>query len=874
MRSEGFLVLCLALLLVAGCAASGPSGNASGAGQRPASGGTGARAAGPGRPGLKALQLAQLPAGTIGPYVGEGDDARLVVWAEAVGGQREWRALIIRATGEVKSPVTLAKTSGSVGLVAVRQQLSGEHRSAGYIVLFSTEQAGEHRLSVLLVGPNGEFHGGPFPIAESQDPLLWVEAIATEKTSLLLWASRQGQTAEIQGRPIDATGQPSAASRSLVTGVTAWQAVAFDQGVALGVVRATRQDRLGTVEVRTFGQKLDLNGQAVVISPKPTAQADLDMASIGEQLLVAWSDRRDRAAQLYGSALDKRGRLVTPPRLLTPDHTEQSLVHMVPAKGADYGYLIWEDLLESSREKRQLIIGTVHEGARVGPARAVLDVQGPPPQDNEFVATQNELLALTPARACLPGQCPVDQIFPQVVRFDPRLNVASSHPLALEAIGGKPALFGWGLSCSPDGCGSLAALGQDPTPVFWVSLDRPLVGWIPAARRLGSPGEPRLGRWGVLEDSKPLSDVAVARLDSRMLAATVTYFDPTTPYERPSKPAPDGRFAPVRALLKVQPVGIQAEPTVISYRARSLGGVALSTDTQRRGQALLAWTAIDNKEPQVFATIVSETGRRLGQRMLTHSAGDVSDVAATAVSDGWVVGWVDERHGDPEVYAAKVDRALVRTAPERRITQAPGGASGLSLTTKGDEVWMVWSDAKGNDQGLGDIFLSRVSAGNAKPITEAERLYATKAHSFAPVIQQVGEGAVVAWLEAPPLFETETGSGGVMSGKLGAVGRWVAKPKLHSTSGPPTGLALTCDQQGCWGVVTARSEDKSELSGFSMDEAGSITSLSRWGALSGSAGQTPPLAAVARTALVGDLLSQDRMRLRTVELAEQPVPSP
>ena len=110
----------------------------------------------------------------------------------------------------------------------------------------------------------------------------------------------------------------------------------------------------------------------------------------------------------------------------------------------------------------------------------------------------------------------------------------------------------------------------------------------------------------------------------------------------------------------------------ISLRARSLAGVALAPGRHGEAEALLVWSAIDQRQPQVFLTLVSATGKKLRQKMLTRSPGEVSDIAAVNVGDGWLVAWVDERSKDPEVYVTRVNRQLVRAGPEHRLTRSPG----------------------------------------------------------------------------------------------------------------------------------------------------------------------------------------------------------
>src|SRR6185436_2596475 len=109
--------------------------------------------------------------------------------------------------------------------------------------------------------------------------------------------------------------------------------------------------------------------------------------------------------------------------------------------------------------------------------------------------------------------------------------------------------------------------------------------------------------------------------------------------------------------------------------AHSIGGVALAAGDPAKKEALLVWAAIDNKQPQVFATALDKTGKKLLQKMITRRTGELSDVAVAFAGDGYLLSWIDERNGDPELYAAKLNRLLQRAGPERRLTSSKGAAT-------------------------------------------------------------------------------------------------------------------------------------------------------------------------------------------------------
>jgi len=154
--------------------------------------------------------------------------------------------------------------------------------------------------------------------------------------------------------------------------------------------------------------------------------------------------------------------------------------------------------------------------------------------------------------------------------------------------------------------------------------------------------------------------------------------------------------------------------------------------------------------------------------MLTRKPGDVSDIGLAFVGDGWMVGWIDERHDDAEVYVAKVNRALVRVGNEQRITNASGAAADLALAPLGSSVLAVWADARESQTpGTADIHAALLSPKDATRQKEL-RLSATRPHSFAPALRAYGAGMLVAWLES----KTDESAAGVYVGVLDDQAQW------------------------------------------------------------------------------------------------------
>jgi hypothetical protein len=816
-------------------------------------------AAGPTGTGLPSTRLAELSQGAFGPYLAESGGSRLVAWAapqEADG--YFWQTLALGPGGKpLGEALQIGAAPASLGLVALRAAGGG-----GYVLLWTDREDDREVLTVARLGRGGELTGAPVEVGTASGSVMWVEAVALQDATVLLWAEPGDGEARLEARVLDAAGRLQGDSFSVLEGALAWQAARVPEGAAVvAVQRAAAEGARGRVVVRYLGRDGAPAATPVVISEGASAQPDVDAAAVPGGLLVAWTDVRDGDPAVFLAGLDQAGVLVASPARATRGLGAEAFVRVLaPAAGRGTGYLVWEGLGERPDSGRSLRVAPVDAQWKLGEPQASVAVASSN-ELPELVATERGVHALTLAPPCPPAGACQEVPGPFFVQLDGKLTPRVAEPLLLAAAPGHLATSAWNLSCTATDCVALAAADGAPTPVYAVELGDVAGEWRSPAARLAPPRPPFPVSLRVVERTVPLSDVAMAQVADETLVTWLTYFDPTAPYERPSKPAPDGRFAPVRAQLwvsRLQDDGL-ATPTNISYRARSLGGVALSPSTDG-DEALLAWSALDQNRPQVFLTLLGSRGQREAQKMFTRSAGEVSDVALARVSDGWIVGWVDERHDDPEVYVAKVDRALLRQGSEQRVTEAKGVATGLQLIASGDdEVLAVWADARDDTkQGWADIYSARVAAKDAKPLGAPQRLASSRGHSHSPALARLGDSVVVAWLDGPG--EGGKPAAGVSIARLDAQARFRSPPARAKTDGVPTSLALECRTGRCRIVTSLDAGSQSALAALTWkpSEPGSFRRLR---ALPGASGQPVPAVLFGGRLLYADQPASDAGRL-------------
>lgn len=738
-----------------------------------------------------------------------------MVWAALDGKNNSFTAVPLSLAGRPLGKArVIAKAPENLGLVAVRSAASG------FSIVYTSPGPESEELSVLCTDGSGASLGPPVTLGKLGGQGLWVEAVPVSGGSLVFFAIRPAsgkRIAEIDVVSLDAACRPGDRS-SVLRNALAWQVVPTKVGATLAVVRAS-EGPFGSVEAIA----VDAAGKAgppTLVSRDAAPDLDLDAARVGDNVVLAWTDRRTIEPRLMGAALDETGKLTVAPRALTAPEGEQTLLRLIPpAESGGGAYLAWENLSDRRPVGGRIIqLSGLDKDAKLSGPRARLEYGSDDGGLPELRATPRGLALLTLAPVCARGT-PCDKtadIAPTFVELTREFAPITVEPLRLEPLDGAFAELGFGLGCSGESCFAIAALARTPAPIFATVLESRSSSFVSPVQRVDETGTPRVIAHEALKIVPSCAAFALEDSGGQEYLATITDFDPTTPWKRLDRPASDGRYEPLRAELNLERLssepkrveGLRASP--LSIRAHSYGGVTLAPGQPERGELLVAWAGVDQGNPQVFLTLIGKSGARIAQRMLTRIKGDLGDIAAVWVGDGWVVSWVDDRSGDLEVFAAKIDRALNRVGKEQRITDAVGAAADPTLVFDGTTLRLAWSDARGAEvPGHADVFSVVLGARDAAPVGREVRLATTRAHSFSPSIQTKDGGFAVAW--------TERGEEGGEPGSIALVtisadGTVGPLSTISAGAAEPRSVALACAAETCRLSAIVEREHRTSLS--------------------------------------------------------------
>ena len=763
----------------------------------------------------RAALLATVPAGSFGPYFARGETGGILVWAVTrAPGDTEVLALQINSEFEkIGTPRVVAKLEGSLERLALKSVRWGEtSQRRGFAVLASsavTSEAGasRHRIQLLALDSSGIKLNELITLAESVGGTYWLDALDLAHGPLLTWARARGKTADVVVLKLNAFGVPVGNAESVARDVKAWQMVPFGEGAALAVIQGQLGVKAqGSVEVLRLSHAGAKLGAATVVAKSPTANLDLDLTALANNLLLSWSDTQSGEARILWSLVSPTGTVLREPRALSPVG-EQTLLKLVPSTSADRAFAIWEQKPSRGEHSRDVHVASVFDDGSVGEAVASIETVDSASWELEASSTPQGLTLLVPGRVCRSQASCEAKSAPSVVQLAPDLSVLGSQPLFLRGAGQERSVpLAWNLSCARSRCLVLAAKQLEPAPIYSLALEQGSTPYLPIAKRLVPEARPRVVENSVLEELlAPIADLSLASSSPGRLLSWVTQFDPNIPYENPKTPAPDGKLLPVRAELSALPLvdfkpnagaapvnspATLVKPLVVSYRAHSAGGVALAAGP--KGESLLVWTALDAGKPQVFVTLLDARGQRTKQRMLTRLGREVSDVVAIHVAGGWVVGWVDERDNDRELYVTKLDRALVNIAQEVRVSHVPGIARSpvFQLTSAG--LRMAWSDGESATQ-ASDIYTSLIDPVTFSVTQPDARCVETSGARSLPQLAKLGDDVVVGWVERTT---TATANEQLLFGTLLDNGTLAKESRrVELPSGKVASLALECSVQ-------------------------------------------------------------------------------
>ncbi|MEY2933738.1 MAG: hypothetical protein RL033_4487 [Pseudomonadota bacterium] len=758
---------------------------------------------------LSAVLLGQLPEGTFGPYVGAHHDGRaLALWAALdERGQRRWYSLLVDAKGTPLSPAR-ALTDAPADLTLAK--LVGT--PSGFLALVARGSGSSGRIEALSLKDTGELAAGPVLLEQSRGDVVWIEALGGGAQPLAAWASVSDSVAALHVSSVDLQGKPGAQRQRVAGAARAWQAVQFSDGVALGAVLGGAEGG-DLLRVSFLGADASSIGQAEVVSGKRLA-AELDLTRVGDRLLVAWVEQEAGERRLSLAALSADGKRVAGPEQVS-GLGNQRLWGFVPAsERGDDPLLVWEEEGQAPRGERRFRIARVSRDAKLEARRAELSLVGDERERPELVRKGNSLALLTRALACpREGECAAREPVPMYAELGQELELLAAEPLRLEPVQGEPADLAWGLHCNAESCSALAALPAAPVPVYSVELRPRSRSWEPPVRVL-EDAAPRALDLRSVGDTDPLADVAAAPGAEGWLLATLTQFDESTPYVKRKTAAPDGRYGPLRAQITVRslPRGgkVLGPAQVISYRARAPGGIALAGSSDGRG--LLLWTALDKMRPEVFATLL-RPGKGPQQRMLTQAAGQVSQLAAAVLPQGFMAAWISDPNGDAQVWGVRLGADLAPLAPPAPLTRGPGAAVGLSLARRGDTAWLAWVQGGDHEQRL---LASRLDAKTGAPSGEVRVLRRSEAGTLvSPVLVGRAQGALLAWIERPVVGN---GGGRAWLLELDAELQPRGEPRaVQSPSGDARAVRLSCEGERCIGGVDGRPANGALLEGFAWE---------------------------------------------------------
>lgn len=780
----------------------------------------------------------------VGPYVGRDGDVSLAAWAEAAPTGRSLFAAAIDAKGVPAKPARIGNLAPELDLVLVRGFGAASAKAVGqprFAVVTTRRSEQKTSIDVTALSASAVAVWGPTSLVERAARVLWVGFVVAGEQPLLLWAeqpsgAKPGDAASVYGMPV-ATDGKAAQPVVIVNKACVWQAAAVAGRAALASVKPGPNGcATGTVTLDLLGpsakseKSVELGGRAAL---------DLDLVASPDAFVLAWSDREQLEPRAVTAVVDAKGVVRSPAGPAVAALGEQGVIALAPGSTPSApAFLVWENLTERPEGARFFQISALNANGRANGQHSRLLYGRADGGTPELASYGGGLAALTLAPACSGDEddsCAGAPV-PTFVAFDGALKVQASEPLMLDALGGHAADLGWGLTCQSDGCFALAAPSRSPAALFTVPLPVRESSYRAAAEETAPQPKPRVSASDVLlRADTALSQIAVGDLNGRSLVGYVTDFDPTTPWQKLTKPAEDGRLEPLRARIALRPFaadGARAplgDEQVLSLRAHSLGGLGLLTDAAAGKDALAVWTGLDKGEPQVFLTSVGLDGKRGQQRMLTRKSGEASDVAGLLVDGGYLVAWIDERSGDAEVYASRVGRALEKAGPEQRITTSDGAASQLTLTRVAGKPYAVWADARAAEEpGWADIYGAFLRPADAARDGGEHRLGSTRPHSFSPQASQLGGTPVVAWLEesvdATPASVrlAQLSPSGDLSGNVSVV---------PINGGVPRGLGISCQDVSCRVVVTVEADGRGELQGFEWRPStdSQVTKLSRLG---------------------------------------------
>lgn len=783
--------------------------------------------------------VGRFPEGTVGPRLAVNDVGKTVVWSIPKGPDAGLYALEVSLDGHAEGARKIASA-----LEGLRSLELVSLQDGGTLVLLLRRVGAQEYVSALALRPHGESNGVPEVVVETGAEILWFEALETPKGPWLLWAETSRDGADLFARPWVSSddGAERPAPRRVAANASAWQVAQFRDSAHLVTIEGSSVARKLVLR-RLEGSNI---AEEKTLDHRFAGGLDLDMAASRDQLVVAYSTKGGFESRLRRVVVDRTGKAGAPAPL-TPPRGDQSLVRVFASPSTEGVWFAWEEPARRPERGRAVFLGRLDARGLVPAPESSLALHGQDPLLPLFAATPSGLSMITEAPRCAaPERCAEAPLERLVVRTAPDGGDVQARALEVTDELVVPASMVWDLTCSLRGCFALAAGRGSDTLVRLLDLNEGLAV-VPPLAPVRKEVSPRVVAQEIVGEVPELSSLRGVSDAQGALLSWVSYFDDNLPYDTPTRPAPDGRMAPVRAILETERVSDVVTPPatspemkvtseqILSYRARSWAGVGLAaarlsttSATPAPGASsshLVAWAALDGKIPQLFLTLVDGSGKKLLQKMHKHPDGEVTDVVAAATSQGFVVAWVDGRGGSTRIYAAAFDRELKLIGQEHELTSSSHEPTELTLLRLGQRVLLVWSDSLGAARtGHGDLHAISLDE-SAAPVSAERRVAPSELHSHSPSIVawgSRGDTALLGWLESEP-NATGSGSSSLFLTEVDAEGRIVTAATEVSLPGHARGFSASCGEELCRIVASLDRGDRGELWGLGFSGRGAPT---------------------------------------------------
>ncbi|HVJ93619.1 MAG TPA: hypothetical protein VM580_27645 [Labilithrix sp.] len=739
----------------------------------------------------------------------------LVAWVTvAEGSGRRVLVVPIAPNGAPRGGETVAAHVSVDTTMLVVKPLGGP--APGFLLAWTSLTDRGKSLWSVAVGDDGVPRGKPVELTRSNDDIVWVDIVPTDRGALCLWAeeTRDGD-ANLVSASIDTDGKVRGVPTRVARGIVGWHALEMPGGVGVSTIEAAaapgsvRSSDRQLRDVRPGGallfHRLDADGHAaaapITVTNQPVVSGDIEVVRDGSRLVFAWTDRSSPEPSVAIAAIDEKN-TVEPPRKFAEARGGASILAL--ASGPAGVAVMFEAPTRRKGETRRVHVGRAGPNLALASRPVSLELlgRGKP----ELAATATGFAVLATIADCEQGStgCLNAPAVTTLLRTDDKVTLVQREPLTFQA---DPATLGWGMTCEGDSCFALAASPTahgTPSRIRTATI-RPQVNVAPPQAKPAPPPKdgPHITDVTAIASGESVVDMAMTPIGTTKLVAMLT-----APSGRKSAPN-DAKTALFTLSTRiVDDTGASQPPAIISPRALHMGHIGIAAADKPEDGGAIAWVAREGGRSQVHVTRIDSRGRRTNDIQLTTAQGDATDVTIHWAGGGWIVAWIDSRSGRSEVYATKVSPELSRIAREERITNAPGDASDLVALARGDTVWLAWADSRESpNDGMADIFVSAVRTRDAKRVIENQRLLPTAAHSRSPHLADGPNGLHLAWIEEAPIgSETPAASGyGAFWTKLDASGKLTQKPAQIPLAGDGAATSVAIDASAHFRAVVARS---------------------------------------------------------------------